>query len=97
MNEGRKDDEGKLDWLLLPYPQLETVIKVFEFGAKKYGINNWQKIDYPKPRYLSAAMRHLIARIKGQQVDEESGLPHLAHCVCCLLFLLWFDDNDKTT
>jgi len=46
---------------------------------------------------LSAAMRHLIARIKGQQVDEESGLPHLAHCVCCLLFLLWFDDNDKTT
>jgi len=35
MNEGRKDDEGKLDWLLLPYPQLETVIKVFECGAKK--------------------------------------------------------------
>ena len=96
MIKGRKDDKDKLDWLLLPYPQLEIVVKVLEFGANKYGINNWKQVPYPKPRYLSAAMRHLIARITGQRIDEESGLPHLAHCICCLLFLLWFDDNDKT-
>lgn len=97
MNEGRKDDLNKLDWLLLPFPQLEIVVKVLEFGARKYGINNWKHVHYPKPRYLKAAMRHLIARINGQRIDEESGLPHLAHCVCCLLFLLWFDDNETST
>ena len=96
MNEGRKDDDGKLRWSIMPYEQLEIILKVLEFGANKYGIDNWKEVYGAKPRYLNAAMRHLVARMKGHINDEESGLPHLAHCICCLLFLLWFDDNEKT-
>lgn len=96
MNEGKKDDDGKLRWSLMPYDQLETILKVLEFGTDKYGIDNWKKVYAAKPRYLNAAMRHLVARMKGHINDEESGLPHLAHCVCCLLFLLWFDDNETS-
>ena len=28
---------------------------------------------------------------QGEQTDSESGKHHLAHAVCCLMFLMWFD------
>ena len=30
----------------------------------------------------------------GEQLDPESKLPHLAHAVCCLLFILWFEETN---
>lgn len=89
---GVKADSGKDRWDLLPWEQVEQVVKVLTFGAKKYDDNNWQKVT-EKPRYIAAAFRHIIARVKGEHMDQETGLPHLAHAVCCLLFLLWHDTN----
>ena len=40
-----------------------------------------------------ACHRHLQAWWSGERLDKESGLPHLAHAVCCLLFLMWGDDE----
>lgn len=76
----------------LPAGQIETVMQVLDHGAKKYSRNNWQKGGFHV--YASAALRHVFARIRGEKIDRESGLPHLAHAVCCLLFLMWFDDRD---
>lgn len=87
MGPGRKDDTGKLPLDLLPFGALEEVAKVLAFGASKYGPNNWQNVK-PKRRYLAAALRHLSAVIRGQEIDPESGLPHLAHAAACVLFLL---------
>ena len=85
---GRKDDEEKMRPLLLPVFGLYAVIAVLEYGAKKYEADGWRRVENAEPRYLNAAMRHLLSRLAGEKLDPESGLPHLAHAVCCLLFVL---------
>ena len=91
MAEGQKFDENKPRWDLLPLTTLEPVVRVLTYGAKKYADNNWQQVDSPKARYFAAAMRHLTAWQAGEETDYESGEKHLAHAMCCLLFLLHFD------
>jgi len=85
---GMKHDGGKLDYTLVPWDGLEDVIRVLEFGAKKYSRDNWRKVDNADTRYLAAAFRHLVAHNSGDVNDPESGLPHLAHAGCCILFML---------
>ena len=87
---GMKFDQEKTDWTLLPWSEVEDVVKILEFGAKKYARDNWQQIE-PKERYIKAAFRHLIAYVKGEKNDSETGMSHLAHAVCCLLFKMWGD------
>lgn len=87
---GRKDDLGKPRYSLLPWEAVEEVVKVLNHGAKKYADNNWIKVPNAQDRYFSAAMRHLVAWKTGEVLDGESGLSHLAHAACCILFLLWF-------
>jgi hypothetical protein len=92
--EGRKDDAGKLRWSLLPWPQVEQIVRVLEYGARKYAVDNWQLVQDPQRRYFDAATRHLIAWEREEDTDAESGLPHLAHAACCLLFLLHFEAEE---
>lgn len=87
MGPGRKDDQRKLRVDLLPVGALAAVGAVMTFGAEKYGANNWQAVT-PRRRYYGAALRHLFARARGQACDPETGLPHLAHAACCILFML---------
>lgn len=94
MSEGVKYDSGKPRWGLLPYEELEDVVKVLTFGSQKYADDNWKKVPDAQNRYFDAAMRHLIAWKKGEREDQETGISHLAHATCCLLFLQWFDKND---
>lgn len=91
VDEGRKDDAEKDRWDLLPYREVEQVVKVLTHGAQKYADWNWLKVSQPNNRYFAAAMRHLVAWRRGELYDEESGLNHLAHAACCLLFLLHFE------
>jgi hypothetical protein len=89
---GIKHDSGKQRWDLLSWRGVSEVVDVLTHGAEKYGENNWQQIANPRNRYFAAAQRHLIAYWEGEKRDKESGCSHLAHAICCLLFLLWFDD-----
>ena len=91
LSEGIKYDDNKLDWSLLPFKQVEEVVKVLQLGAKKYAPDNWQYVQPYKLRYFNAAMRHLISWFKGERYDAESGINHLAHAICCLLFMMWHD------
>ena len=72
---------------LLPSEALEEIAKVLGFGAKKYAPNNWRK-GFAWSRLLAACFRHLFAYSRGERVDAESGLSHLAHAGAMLLFLL---------
>lgn len=85
---GRKDDSGKLRYDLLPPVALEAVTRVLTYGAEKYAPDNWRHVNNPDSRYFAAAMRHMMAHKKGEKIDPESGLPHLAHAACSLMFLL---------
>lgn len=89
-----KADNGKLQWSLMPFEQLEDVVKVLMNGAKKYSVDNWKKCDDTK-RYEDALMRHVVAYIKGDKVDSEDSISHLAHAVCNCLFLMYFDTRRK--
>lgn len=100
-SEGRKDDLNKRRYSLLPTNTINQVIDVLEYGASdKYEVDNWQKIPDARTRFYNAAMRHIDAWWNGEILDLDKGetkgsqLPHLAHAVCCLLFLMWFDNKD---
>ncbi len=89
--EGRKDDSGKLRYDLLPWKSLREVVGVLTFGAIKYAPDNWRHVPDAKARYTSAFFRHVEAWRGGETHDPETGLHHLAHAICCLLFLLELD------
>lgn len=92
MNEnGRKFDIGKLEYGLLPPLALAETVKVLTFGAQKYERDNWQKVPDSKRRYFDAMQRHVWAWKQGEQIDEESGIHHLAHAMCCMMFLYEHD------
>lgn len=92
--KGKKFDVGKPELSLLPKEALEEISKVLSFGASKYGRNNWKKgIEYT--RLLDASLRHLYAYSEKQDNDPESGISHVAHAACNLLFILWQEAHKK--
>lgn len=67
--------------------------EVLAFGARKYAPRNWENgIQYS--RVYAAATRHLMAFLSGEALDPETRLPHLAHALCCLMFLLTFEARE---
>lgn len=88
-NKGIKFDSEKIDWSLLEpmLPILESTVKVLMYGEKKYSRNNWKKVR-PTRRYYAALVRHLNWN-RIEYLDPESGLPHLSHAMCCMLFIIW--------
>lgn len=93
--EGRKLDDGKERYDLLPFAALREVVRALGYGAGKYGDENWRKVERARRRYLAACFRHIIAWQQGETNDPESGLHHLAHACCCCLFMLAFELNDE--
>lgn len=84
--QGIKYDQGKPPLELLDAEAIEGVAKVLEFGAKKYARNNWRS-GISNSRLMGALLRHAFAILKGELVDQESGLPHIDHLGCCWMFL----------
>lgn len=90
MSEGLKYDAGKPRVDLLPSDPLIEISKVLAYGASKYAEWNWANgIQYS--RVYGAALRHMMAWKEGQDTDPETGISHLAHAACNLLFLLEFE------
>ena len=88
MGKATKHDLGKkIRPELLPFKAAEKVMEVFTFGAEKYGDFNWRKgLEFS--RLWGAAQRHQMAFWQGQDLDEESGLPHIAHAIANLMMLM---------
>lgn len=88
--KGKKYDGGKVRWDLLHWNIIEEDAKVMTYGAVKYDDHNWIRVLLGKggrARYFAAALRHILAWWGGEELDPESGLDHLAHARCCLMFL----------
>jgi len=91
--EGMKFDKGKPDYSLLPFAAVDEVVKVLTYGADKYDRFNWEKVE--AVRYQAATMRHFSTHMQGEKIDPESGISHLAHAICSLLYLLYFELKGK--
>lgn len=93
--QGMKNDQEKNRLDLIEPEFIESVGQVLTFGAQKYEPNNWQKVEDAENRYYAAAMRHLMTWRKGEKTDPESGLSHLDHVACNIMFLQHFDREAK--
>ena len=87
---GRKDDQGKARFDLIPPEFLSATAGVLTFGAAKYGERNWEAgMDWGRP--FAALQRHMWAWWGGEDCDPETGRSHLAHASCCLAFLTAYE------
>lgn len=93
--DSHKQDEGKLDYSLVPEDWEQGLAMVLAFGAKKYGANTWQQVPSAKSRYYAALRRHLSAWRDGELTDKESGLPHLYHVAVNAFFLEYFTQHGE--
>jgi hypothetical protein len=90
LKEGFKVDAGKATFTYLPFDALGAINRVLVFGAKKYADRNWEKgMNWTRP--WDACVRHLDAWMRREEADEESGMSHLWHAGCCILFLIAFE------
>jgi hypothetical protein len=93
--EGTKYDTGKVGVHLLPSDALIEIARVLDFGANKYAAYNWTK-GIKWSRLVASTLRHVWAWFKGEDKDPESGLSHLAHAGCCILFLLQYEKTRRS-
>lgn len=85
-------DGRKLRLGLIPVSFSRWVAKVLMFGAEKYGPDNWRK-GGPWVEVYECQQRHMQSWLDGEDLDPESGLPHLAHAACNLAFLIEFAEK----
>lgn len=91
--KGMKFGDEKPRYDLIPPESLEEIAKVLSEGAKKYEPRNWEK-GVPYSKYYRAAIGHLNLWKKGEDDDPDTGLSHLAHAGCCVMFLLTYVERD---
>jgi len=84
-----KMDEGKPRYDLIDAYSLEMLARTYEFGTRKYEENDWRK-GVRWGRTWGSIMRHLYDFWKGEDLDPESGLPHLAHAVWQIFALMFY-------
>ena len=85
-----KQDAGKLPWELVPGDAVEEIVKVLDYGANKYTARGWEE-GMHWSRCFGALMRHMWAWWRGEDKDQETGITHLAHAGCCILFLIAYE------
>lgn len=81
-----KFDAEKPRMDLLPFDALLGVASVLSYGAKKYADRDWEQ-GMSWGRMSGALQRHYAQWAGGEDIDEESGLPHIDHMACCALML----------
>ena len=89
---GLRYDTGKLRLDLLPPEWEEALAQVMTHGVKKYAERNWELgMDWSK--VYGPLRRHVLAWLKGEELDRESGLPHMAHVAWNALALMVYEQR----
>jgi hypothetical protein len=84
---------GKVDYSVIPWEVIALLAQAMQEGAEKYGRFNFLEDEIEARTYIASFCRHLFGDpstgsegwVNGEDVDEESGLPHIikimANCV----------------
>ncbi len=86
MGGGNRYNVGKIKWSLVSWSALVPMVKVLEFGAKKYAANQWKQ-GLSWVEVSESLQRHLYAFLEGEDDDRESKLHHVGHILCNAMFL----------
>jgi len=90
LKQGVKYDYGKPRYDLISAHGLHQLIEVYTQGCQKYDDHNWRK-GMKWGRIFGAMMRHAWAFWRGESIDEDSGLHHLAHAAWGCLTLMEYE------
>lgn len=84
-----KDSIGstKLPYHLVPSEVIGGVALSLLEGALKYGAYNYRVAGVRYSIYYSAFQRHVNAWWNGEDIDKESGIPHIYKAMACLVVL----------
>jgi hypothetical protein len=77
---------------LIPVEALAKVAQLYGNGAAKYEAHNWRR-GYEWSKSYAALQRHANAFWRGEDIDAEMGLPHLAAVCFHALTLMTFMDE----
>jgi hypothetical protein len=78
---------------LLPWESLRQAARVLTWACspeKKpapYGRNSWREVPEGTRRYMAALQRHIGDFQEGVRIDDDSGLPTVAHIACDALIV----------
>lgn len=102
MPNNKEAGNSKPQLSLIPPEVLAGVARVFEYGARAHGLNNYRTQGKVRT-YMDAALRHQVAVLtEGEKdIDPDSNLHHLDHAIANLmiarLYLMQgkkeYDDN----
>lgn len=93
-------NQGKIPLHLVSPIFIYEVGKVLAHGARKYSERNWEKGgNWSIP--IASADRHWKAFLCGEDRDMDTGLLHLSHLACNIMFLICYyflcpDKDDRS-
>ena len=87
-------DVGKPAYHFISPVFLNELARALEYGERKYSGRNWEK-GMNWSRSFGSLMRHLWAWWSGTDIDEESGLHHLALASANIMFLSHYANLDR--
>lgn len=91
---------------LLPVEPLTALARHYGVGAEKYterddagnvihdGANNW-RLGYNWSLSFASLMRHAFAFWSGEDIDEETGTPHIVAAAWHCFALAWFMQHQQ--
>jgi hypothetical protein len=89
--------EGR--WDLLEYRALARLVAVLDYGAKKYGDENW-RLDPPE-LHLKHALGHIFRYLEARRLNGRQPVPHqpgdddLGHAFCRLMFAIATEEDGE--
>lgn len=83
---GSRFNTGKLRMDLIDQLAMEGLAAVLTKGAVKYNAHNW-RAGLPYTETVASMLRHVAKFMQGEDIDPETGLPHVDHIQCNAMFL----------